>query len=70
MLKEELNRLKTLIKQLIAQLHNERERASQLQAQLALRDAELERTKSQLKDMKRKVDSLFAQFQNNNDSLL
>lgn len=70
MLKEELNRLKTLIKQLIAQLHNERERAAQLQAQLALRDAELERTKSQLKDMKRKVDSLFAQFQNNNDSLL
>lgn len=70
MLKEELNRLKTLIKQLIAQLHNERERAAQLQAQLALRDAELDRTKSQLKDMKRKVDSLFAQFQNNNDSLL
>lgn len=59
-----------LINQLIAQLHNERERSAQLQAQLALRDAELERTKSQLKDMKRKVDSLFAQFQNNGDSLL
>lgn len=59
-----------LINQLIAQLHNERERSAQLQAQLALRDAELERTKSQLKDMKRKVDNLFAQFQNNGDSLL
>lgn len=70
MLKEELHRLKMLINQLIAQLHNERERSAQLQAQLALRDAELERTKSQLKDMKRKVDSLFAQFQNNGDSLL
>lgn len=70
MLKEELHRLKMLINQLIAQLHNERERSAQLQAQLALRDAELERTKSQLKDMKRKVDNLFAQFQNNGDSLL
>lgn len=70
MLNEELHRLKMLINQLIAQLHNERERSAQLQAQLALRDAELECTKSQLKDMKRKVDNLFAQFQNNGDSLL
>ena len=37
---------------------------------LGLREAELVRTQTQLKDMKRKVDNLFAQFHNSGDSLL
>lgn len=56
--------------QLIARLNSEREQNAKLQNQLALREAELVRTQAQLKDMKRKVDSLFAQFHNNGDSLL
>lgn len=67
---EELNRLKTLVNQLIARLNSEREENAKLQNQLALREAELVRTQAQLKDMKRKVDNLFAQFHNNGDSLL
>ena len=70
MLMEELNRLKTLVNQLIARLNSEREENAKLQNQLALREAELVRTQAQLKDMKRKVDNLFAQFHNNGDSLL
>lgn len=67
---EELKRLKTLVNQLVARLNTEREVNVKLQNQLALREAELVRTQTQLKDMKRKVDNLFAQFQNSGDSLL
>ena len=67
---EELKRLKTLVNQLVARLNTEREVNAKLQTQLALREAELVRTQTQLKDMKRKVDNLFAQFQNSGDSLL
>ncbi len=67
---EELKRLKTLVNQLVARLNTEREVNAKLQNQLALREAELVRTQTQLKDMKRKVDNLFAQFQNSGDSLL
>lgn len=70
MLKEELKRLRTLVNQLIARLNSERDLNAKLQNQLALREAELVRTQTQLKDMKRKVDNLFAQFQNSGDSLL
>ncbi|MBM6703245.1 hypothetical protein H6A60_01820 [Sutterella massiliensis] len=70
MLMEELKRLKTLVNQLVARLNTEREVNAKLQNQLALREAELVRTQTQLKDMKRKVDNLFAQFQNSGDSLL
>ena len=70
MLMEELKRLKTLVNQLVARLNTEREVNAKLQNQLALREAELVRTQTQLKDMKHKVDNLFAQFQNSGDSLL
>lgn len=70
MLKEELKRLRTLVNQLIARLNSERDLNAKLQNQLALREAELVRTQTQLKDMKRKVDTLFAQFHNSGDSLL
>ena len=70
MLMEELKRLKTLVNQLVARLNTEREVNAKLQNQLALREAEPVRTQTQLKDMKRKVDNLFAQFQNSGDSLL
>ncbi len=70
MLKEELKRLRTLVNQLIARLNSERDLNAKLQNQLALREAELVRTQTQLKDMKRKVDNLFAQFHNSGDSLL
>ena len=70
MLKEELKRLRTLVNQLIARLNSERDLNAKLQNQLALREAELVRTQTQLKDMKRKVDNLFAPFHNSGDSLL
>lgn len=70
MLKEELKRLRTLVNQLIARLNSERDLNAKLQNQLALREAELVRTQTQLKDMKRKVDNLFVQFHNSGDSLL
>ena len=70
MLKEELKRLRTLVNQLIARLNSERDLNAKLQNQLALREAELVCTQTQLKYMKRKVDNLFAQFHNSGDSLL
>ncbi len=61
-MKEELNRLKTLVNQLIARLQKERETTTSLRNQLAAREAELERAKNQVQDMRRKVNNLFAQF--------
>ncbi len=69
-MKEELKRLRELINQLIARLEAEKEHSAQLQNQLQIRDAELQRAKAQLNDMRKKVDILFAQFKSSDESLL
>lgn len=69
-MKEELNRLRTLVTQLIARLKAEREENARLRSQLALKEAELSRAKGQLNEAKRRIDALFAQFRGSDDSLL
>ena len=69
-MKEELDRLQSLIEQLVVRLQNERSMNSQLRNQLAAREAELSRAKSQLNDLRRKVNGLASQFANTEQPLL
>ena len=61
-MKAELNRLQSLIEQLIARLQNERGLNQQLRNQLATREAELARTRAQLQDVRSRIEGMHAQF--------
>lgn len=61
-MKAELNRLQSLIEQLIARLQNERGLNQQLRNQLATREAELTRTRAQLQDVRSRMEGMLAQF--------
>lgn len=61
-MKAELDRLQSLIEQLIARLQNERGVNQQLRNQLATREAELSRTRAQLQDVRSRMESMLAQF--------
>lgn len=61
-MKAELNRLQSLIEQLIARLQNERGLNQQLRNQLATREAELARTRAQLQDVRSRMEGMLAQF--------
>lgn len=61
-MKAELNRLQSLIEQLIARLQNERGLNQQLRNQLATREAELARTRAQLQDVHSRMEGMLAQF--------
>lgn len=61
-MKAELNRLQSLIEQLIARLQNERGLNQQLRNQLATREAELARTRAQLQDLRSRMEGMLAQF--------
>ena len=61
-MKAELNRLQSLIEQLIARLQNERGLNQQLRNQLATRAAELTRTRAQLQDVRSRMEGMLAQF--------
>lgn len=61
-IKAELNRLQSLIEQLIARLQNERGLNQQLRNQLATREAELARTRAQLQDVRSRMEGMLAQF--------
>lgn len=61
-MKQDIERLKALIQQLIVRLGNERATAAQLRNQLEAKDAELARTKAQLNDMRRKLNGILNQI--------
>ena len=61
-MKAELNRLQSLIEQLIARLQNERGLNQQLRNQLATREAELARTRAQLQDVRSRMEGMLVQF--------
>lgn len=61
-MKQELERLRSLVTQLISRLQQEREMREQLANQLEMKDAELKRARQQLRDMKQKVGDMFSQF--------
>ena len=61
-MKAELNRLQSLIEQLIARLQNERGLNQQLRNPLATREAELTRTRAQLQDVRSRMEGMLAQF--------
>ena len=61
-MKAELNRLQSLIEQLIARLQNERGLNQQLRNQLATREAEFARTRAQLQDVRSRMEGMLAQF--------
>ena len=61
-MKAELNRLQSLIEQLIARLQNDRGLNQQLRNQLATREAELARTRAQLQDVRSRMEGMLAQF--------
>ena len=69
-MKEELDRLQSLIEQLVVRLQNGRSTGSQVGSRLAAREAGLARAKSQLNDLRRKVNGLASQFANNEEPLL
>ena len=58
-IQQEVERLRSLVTQLINRLQNERD---QLAHQLEVRDAELKRARQQLHEMKKKVDEMLSQF--------
>lgn len=66
-MKAELNRLQSLIEQLIARLQNERGLNQQLRNQLATREAELARTRAQLQDVRSRMEGMLAQFNRSTD---
>lgn len=61
-MKQDIERLKALIQQLIVRLGNERATAAQLRNQLEAKDAELARTKAQLNEMRRKLNGILNQI--------
>ncbi len=61
-MKQDIERLKALIQQLIVRLGNERATAAQLRNQLEAKDAELARTRAQLNDMRRKLNGILNQI--------
>ena len=61
-IKQEVERLRSLVTQLISRLQSERDHRQQLAHQLEVRDAELKRARQQLQEMKQKVDELLSQF--------
>lgn len=67
-MKAELDRLQSLIEQLIARLQNERGVNQQLRNQLAAREAELTRTRAQLQDVRTRMENMLAQFNHPNSS--
>lgn len=67
---EELNRLRGLIEQLIERLNQERSTNAELRRTLELRDAELARARTQLADLRKRLDGLFSQLRGESDSLL
>ena len=56
-IQQEVERLRSLVTQLINRLQNERDQRQQLAHQLEVRDAELK-----LHEMKKKVDEMLSQF--------
>lgn len=67
---EELPRLRGLIEQLIERLNQERSTNAELRRTLELRDAELARARTQLADLRKRLDGLFSQLRGESDSLL
>ncbi len=67
---EELTRLRGLIEQLIERLNQERSTNAELRRTLELRDAELARARTQLADLRKRLDGLFSQLRGESDSLL
>ena len=61
-MKQELERLRALITQLINRLQSERDARIQLANQLEARDAELEYSREQIHEMKRKLDAFLSQL--------
>ena len=59
-IQQEVERLRSLVTQLINRLQNEQRQ--QLAHQLEVRDAELKRARQQLHEMKKKVDEMLSQF--------
>ena len=59
-IQQEVERLRSLVTQLINRLQNERDQRQQLTHQLEVRDAELKRARQQLHEMKKKVDDAVA----------
>ena len=61
-IQQEVERLRSLVTQLINRLQNERDQRQQLAHQLEVRDADLQRARHQLHEMKKKVDEMLSQF--------
>ena len=61
-IQQEVERLRSLVTQLINRLQNERDQRQQLAHQLEVRDAELKRARQQLHEMKKNVDEMLSQF--------
>lgn len=61
-MKQELERLRSLVTQLIHRLQNERDQRQQLAHQLEVRDAELKRARQQLQEMKQKAAAMLSQL--------
>lgn len=61
-MKKELERLRTLVEQLIARLQMERDERVKLENQLNVRQGELERAKAQLADLRRKQAAVISQL--------
>lgn len=61
-MKHELERLRALITQLINRLQSERDARIQLANQLEARDAELNHSREQIHEMKRKLDAFLSQL--------
>ncbi len=61
-IQQEVERLRSLVTQLINRLQNERDQRQQLAHQLEVRDAELKRSRQQHHEMKKKVDEMLSQF--------
>ena len=61
-IQQEVERLRSLVTQLINRLQNERVQRRELQAGGRVVDAELKRARQQLHEMKKKVDEMLSQF--------
>lgn len=61
-MKKELERLRTLVEQLVARLQMERDERVKLENQLKVRQAELEHTRTQLADLRRKQAAIISQL--------
>ena len=67
----QIERLKSLVAQLIARLEHEKAENRRLTSQLASREAELTQTKRRLNEMRRKVEATVNSLtQSNSDTLL